>query len=536
MHHQAQLSADGRFRCGERCYVSPLAGLVPKAVSIGNDCCIAAHAYITEEVVAGSDCTFNPFSTVRGLVTLGNGVRIGAHSSILGFNHRHDDLTRPIHQQGMSHQGIRIGDDVWIGSNAVILDGVHIGSHVIIAAGAVVTRDVPDYAVVAGNPARVLRDRRTAGKRQASLADLGRRAAEQWPEILAACATEHQGQPIYVDVPGGSATSIRPLNDAIEIAAAFGAIPALQPREALVARLQATQDATSGLPLDPLAAARPSAASLAELADSNTAYMILSTGYALECLGAGFARPLAAIQNLGVDMLQRLAAAQPWRQHPWSAGAWVDALGTALWFNRHQFGLDGPIAPLFDWLRAHCAPHTGLWGESNAKDGWLLPVNGFYRLTRGSFAQFGMPVPYPDAAIDTVLAHIRYNDGFRERNVTACNVLDVIHPLWLLSRQSRHRHDEILAFMEAQIPLIAGRWLDGRGFAFAPGQPAGLQGTEMWLATLYLAADTLGAAGDLGYSPRGVHRLTSEPPPTITPPPVPAAPVPSARPGRLRFF
>jgi hypothetical protein len=59
--------------------------------------------------------------------------------------------------------------------------------------------------------------------------------------------------------------------------------------------------------------------------------------------------------------------------------------------------------------------------------------------------------------------------------------------------------------MESQQELIAERWQDGRGFASSPGQQPGLQGTEMWLAVLYYAADAIEAAADLGYSPRGVH-------------------------------
>lgn len=511
LDHQAVLSADGHFRCGQHCYVSTLAGLVPTNIVMGGNCYIAAHAYVTDEISAGDHCTFNPYATVRGQVRLGSGVRIGAHASILGFTHNHEDTTQPIYLQGVSSAGIVIGDDVWIGSGAVILDGVRVGSHCIIAAGAVVSRDVADYTVVAGNPARVLRDRRTPKTRSTAqlLRDVGRRAAEQWPAILAACASQHDGEPIYVDAPGAPARSIRPLNDAIEIAAAFGAIPALQSRDELVARLQALQDPASGMPWDPLAA-KPDARQLAMLADGNAAYMILSVGYALECLGAAFARPLTDVQELPVETLQRLLASQRWHQHPWEAGAWVDALGTALWMNRRHFGLTGPIAPLFDWLRANCAPHTGLWGESSAAEGWLLPVNGFYRLTRGTFAQFGIPLPHPEAAIDTVLAHIRLNQGFRERKVDACNVLDVIHPLWLLAQQVDYRRDDIRRFMESQVAIIGSRWIDEQGFAFAPGQAPRLQGTEMWLSSLYLAADTLEAARELGYAPKGVHRLRGD--------------------------
>ena len=63
-------------------------------------------------------------------------------------------------QQGFSDsKPVRIGDDVWIGMRVTILPGVTVGSHCIIGAGAVVTKDVPDYAIVGGNPARILRTR-----------------------------------------------------------------------------------------------------------------------------------------------------------------------------------------------------------------------------------------------------------------------------------------------------------------------------------------------------------------------------------------
>jgi hypothetical protein len=175
--------------------------------------------------------------------------------------------------------------------------------------------------------------------------------------------------------------------------------------------------------------------------------------------------------------------------------------------NRRHFGREGPIAPLFAWLDAHCHAHSGLWGEPTAEQGWLQPVNGFYRLTRGTYAHFARPLPHPESAVDTILAHIRQHDGFLTRDVNACNLLDVVHPLWLLQQQTDHRRDEAHRFLAAQIPAIAARWVDGQGFAFAAGGPAALQGTEMWLATLYIAADALGLASALPYAPKGVHWL-----------------------------
>jgi hypothetical protein len=134
-------------------------------------------------------------------------------------------------------------------------------------------------------------------------------------------------------------------------------------------------------------------------------------------------------------------------------------------------------------------------------------VNGFYRLTRGSYAQFGQPLPYPESAIDAILSHCRHNGFFKDQNVNACNVLDVIHPLWLCARQTDYRAEEIRQLMELQVESIGRRWVAGSGFAFAPGREPGHQGTEMWLSILATAADYLGLADRFSFRPRGVHRL-----------------------------
>jgi acetyltransferase-like isoleucine patch superfamily enzyme len=511
--YQSKWTADGSLRCGSRCYVSPQAGVVPEKVTLGDECYIAAQAYVTGEVETGRQCTINPFAVVRGKVSMGDHVRVGAHASVLGFNHNHARLDVPIHEQGLSSRGIRIGDDVWIGSGALLLDGIHVGNHCIIAAGAVVTKDVPDWAVAAGNPAKTIRDRRDRAPALRShptltraMGDFGKRAAQQWPEVIKRCEIRSGGELGYTDVPVSRPSSIRPLADAIEIAAAFGGLPPGQSKAALIERLQACQDRTTGMPVDPLAPPGPTY-SAAELNDGHSAYMVLSLGYALMVLGSQFAQPFHLVQQMTASRLQVLLARQPWQRNAWAAGAWVDAVGTAAWMNRHFFGLAAPVGPLFVWLQGACNPATGLWGEPRGSDGWLEPVNGFYRLTRGTYAQFDVRVPYPEAALDTILAHVRANDGFETRNVTACNLLDVVHPLWLLSQATAHRRDEVLSFVERQLSIIAGRWIDGAGFAFAPGAAPGLQGTEMWLSTLLIGADVLGMAGELPYVPRGVHRL-----------------------------
>ncbi len=506
--HQAAIVAAGKATFGERCFVSPLAGFVPDQVSLGDASYIAGYAYVTGEITMGAHCTINPYTVVRGTVKMGDGVRIGAHASVLGFNHNSDDPTRPIWQQGVSAKGIVIGDDVWIGSGAIVLDGLTVGSHCIIAAGAVVTKDVPDYAIVAGNPAKLLRDRRTSKPRQGSttLQAFGQRVAVQWQDILKRSESVVYGEPAYVNAPGAPTPIFRPNCDAIEIAAMFGEVPRLRTKDDWIHTLQAAQDKATGMPLDPWQPPAPDVP-LQALGDGNTTYQILSIGYALACLGTHFIQPIHVVHGMSTEALHANLAAQPWRERAWGAGAWVDAFGTALWMNRHHFGLSGPIAPLFDWLREHCKPHAGLWGESRAEDGWLQPVNGFYRLTRGSYAHFGLPVPHAESAIDTILAHTRLNDGFETKNVNACNVLDIVHPLWLCKQQTDYRRADIERVIARQLELIPTRWVDGAGFGFAPADVPGLQGTEMWLAVVYIAADALGMAGELSYIPRGVHWL-----------------------------
>lgn len=91
-----------------------------------------------------------------GSVTIGENVLCGQYVSFHSENHRFDDLSRPIREQGVTNVGISVGDDCWIGAGATILDGVAIGEGSVVAAGAVVNRAVPPGSVVAGVPARII--------------------------------------------------------------------------------------------------------------------------------------------------------------------------------------------------------------------------------------------------------------------------------------------------------------------------------------------------------------------------------------------
>ncbi|MGB2755866.1 MAG: acyltransferase [Phycisphaerae bacterium] len=92
-------------------------------------------------------------------IKIGSNVMIAPNVVIRSANHRSDSLDKPMLEQGNISADIHIGDDVWLGANAVITAGVTIGDHAIVGAGAVVTQDVKPYDIVGGVPAKVIRSR-----------------------------------------------------------------------------------------------------------------------------------------------------------------------------------------------------------------------------------------------------------------------------------------------------------------------------------------------------------------------------------------
>ena len=142
-------------------FIAHGAHVVASTFVIGAHSTIAAGCSIRGEIVIGSDSALNAGAITIGTVTIGDAVRIAAYAVLVGENHVFDDIETRIMDQGLRSVGIVIGDDVWIGANVTVLDGVTIGAHSVVAAGAVVTRDVEPYGVVAGVPARRIRDRRS---------------------------------------------------------------------------------------------------------------------------------------------------------------------------------------------------------------------------------------------------------------------------------------------------------------------------------------------------------------------------------------
>jgi len=107
----------------------------------------------------GQHSLVGEYTVIRGQggVSIGDRVYTSPHCQIIAVNHVFDDPYRPFVAQGITAQGIVIEDDVWLGSAAVILDGVRVGRGAVVAAGAVVTQDVPAHTLVGGVPAKIIR-------------------------------------------------------------------------------------------------------------------------------------------------------------------------------------------------------------------------------------------------------------------------------------------------------------------------------------------------------------------------------------------
>jgi len=126
--------------------------------SLGRRSVVESYACINNavgDVIIGDHTRIGLHCTIIGPVNIGNHVNLAQGITVTALNHNFADGELRIDQQGVSTQPVSIGDDVWIGTNAVILPGVTIGKHVVIAAGAVVTKDIPDNSLAMGVPATV---------------------------------------------------------------------------------------------------------------------------------------------------------------------------------------------------------------------------------------------------------------------------------------------------------------------------------------------------------------------------------------------
>jgi acetyltransferase-like isoleucine patch superfamily enzyme len=143
---------EGRIEIGAHTSVGPLASL-----SAG----MPMHSDLRGDpiITIGDRCTLGKGIGIVGheRIELGDDIWTGHYVYITDQNHGYEDVSMPIGTQMWHNKPVSIGSGSWLGHGCVVLPGVHVGEHVVIAAGAVVADDVPDRCVVAGVPARVVR-------------------------------------------------------------------------------------------------------------------------------------------------------------------------------------------------------------------------------------------------------------------------------------------------------------------------------------------------------------------------------------------
>lgn len=130
-------------------------------IIFGSNITIAYNCFISPtSLKVGNHVWLGVNCFICGKVEIGNNVSIGPSVCIPGTNHNYMDANKLIRKSGDTTKGTIIKDDVWIGGNSTILDGITINQGAVIGAGSVVTKDVPEYAVVLGIPAKVIKYRK----------------------------------------------------------------------------------------------------------------------------------------------------------------------------------------------------------------------------------------------------------------------------------------------------------------------------------------------------------------------------------------
>jgi acetyltransferase-like isoleucine patch superfamily enzyme len=114
------------------------------------------RAELGDRVAFNYGCFVNSY----GGLTVGDGATFGPYTMVHTANHKFEDTTRPIVDQGWESRPVEVGSGCWIGMGVVILPGVRIGEECVVGAGSVVTKDLEDYCVAVGAPAKPIKSRR----------------------------------------------------------------------------------------------------------------------------------------------------------------------------------------------------------------------------------------------------------------------------------------------------------------------------------------------------------------------------------------
>lgn len=186
-----KMLARGYLRLGKKVYLGHNCILLNKRnISFGNNVTIEHHTrldgYARDKIILGDGVKIGAYSNLLStshLATYGKGLKMGNNSAVGDFthfgapggieigddvimgsyvsfhseNHNFQDATKLIREQGVTHKGIKIGNNVWVGVKATFLDGAQVGNNCVVAAGAVVSGIFPDNCVIGGVPAKVIK-------------------------------------------------------------------------------------------------------------------------------------------------------------------------------------------------------------------------------------------------------------------------------------------------------------------------------------------------------------------------------------------
>lgn len=171
IYHPRHITAGPWLNLEEGCEI---VGLSKRGVVFGRRCTVGRFATIRptnvlvdepgEGLRVGDHSNIGAYAYIgcSGYIEVGNNVMMGPRVTLLAENHLIGRVDVPMIRQGVERKILSIADDCWLGAGCIVMAGVQIGRGAVVAAGAVVTRDVPPYSVVAGVPARVIRSRQPA--------------------------------------------------------------------------------------------------------------------------------------------------------------------------------------------------------------------------------------------------------------------------------------------------------------------------------------------------------------------------------------
>jgi acetyltransferase-like isoleucine patch superfamily enzyme len=168
LRQPSYLSVGSNFIAQDNCEINCLS---KRGIVFGDKVTVGSYAIIRptnlyggepgEGLKIGNNSSIGPYAYIgcSGYIEIGDNVMMSPRVSIYSENHNFNETGLPMIEQGVTRSFVKIEDDCWIASNSIILAGVTVGRGSIVAAGSVVTKDVPPFSVVGGNPAKIIKSR-----------------------------------------------------------------------------------------------------------------------------------------------------------------------------------------------------------------------------------------------------------------------------------------------------------------------------------------------------------------------------------------